>query len=90
METKANYVAVGAFVLACVLGLVVALLWLAGAQYSAEFAYYRTYFSGAVTGLGDGTAVRYNGINVGHVSKLTFDPNDPSRVIVDMEVDPTL
>lgn len=90
METKANYVAVGAFVLASVLGFVIALLWLAGAQYSAEYAYYRTYFSGAVTGLGDGTIVRYNGINVGHVSKLTFDPNDPKRVIVDLQVDPTL
>ena len=90
METKANYVAVGGFVLASVLGLVVALLWLAGAQYSAEFAYYRTYFSGAVTGLGDGTVVRYNGINVGHVSKLTFDPDDPKRVIVDLQIDPTL
>ena len=90
METKANYVAVGAFVLASVLGFLVALLWLAGAQYSAEFAYYRTYFSGAVTGLGDGTVVRYNGINVGHVSKLTFDPDDPKRVIVDLQVDPTL
>ena len=90
METKANYVAVGAFVLASVLGFVIALLWLAGAQYSAEYAYYRTYFSGAVTGLGDGTIVRYNGINVGHVSKLTFDPNDPRRVIVDLQVDPTL
>jgi phospholipid/cholesterol/gamma-HCH transport system substrate-binding protein len=90
METKANYVAVGAFVLACVLGFFVALLWLAGAQYSAEYAYYRTYFTGAVTGLGDGTVVRYNGINVGHVSKLTFDPNDPKRVIVDLQVEPTL
>lgn len=90
METKANYVAVGAFVLSCILGLVVALLWLAGAQYTSEFAYYRTYFTGAVTGLGDGTIVRYNGINVGHVSKLTFDPNDPKRVIVDLQVDPNL
>ena len=27
METKANYVAVGAFVLACVIGLVVTVLW---------------------------------------------------------------
>jgi phospholipid/cholesterol/gamma-HCH transport system substrate-binding protein len=76
--------------MAAVLGLVIALLWLAGAQYSEEFAYYRTYFTGAVTGLGDGTAVRYNGINVGHVSKLTFDPNDPKRVIVDLQIDPTL
>ena len=29
METKANYVAVGAFVLTCMIGLVVTVLWLA-------------------------------------------------------------
>lgn len=90
METKANYVAVGAFVLVGVLGLVVALFWLAGAQYHEEFAYYRTYFSGPVTGLGKGTTVRYNGIDVGHVSTLDFDPDDPKRVIVTMQVSPSL
>ncbi len=90
METRANYVAVGAFVLVCLLGLVVALLWLAGAQYTEEFAYYRTYFSGSVTGLGDGTLVRYNGIQVGRVSKLQFDPNDPKRVIVTLQITPSL
>lgn len=90
METKANYVAVGAFVLVCVFGLVVALLWLAGAQYSQEFAYYRTYFTGGVTGLGDGTVVRYNGIQVGNISKVDFDPDDPKRVIVTLQIKPTL
>jgi phospholipid/cholesterol/gamma-HCH transport system substrate-binding protein len=90
METKANYVAVGAFVLICVLGGVVALLWLAGAQYSEEYAYYRVFFSGAVTGLGDGTTVRYNGIQVGRVSKLTFDPDDPKRVVATLEITPDL
>ncbi len=90
METKANYVAVGAFVMACLLGLIVASLWLAGAQYSQEFAHYQTYFTGSVTGLGTGTTVRYNGIEVGRVSKLKFDPENPKRVIVTMEVDPSL
>lgn len=90
METKANYVAVGAFVLASVLGLLIALLWLAGAQYREEYAYYRTYFSGSVTGLGKGTKVRYDGIDVGVVSDLNFDPADPKRVIVTMQVSPSL
>jgi len=90
METKANYVAVGAFVLISMLGLVIALLWLAGAQYREEYAYYRTYFSGPVTGLGKGTTVRYNGIDVGRVSQLNFDPEDPKRVIVTMQVSPSL
>ena len=90
METKANYVAVGAFVLVCLAALLIALLWLGGSQYTREFAYYRTYFSGSVTGLGDGTLVRYNGIQVGRVSKVEFDPNDPKRVIVTLQINPDL
>ena len=90
METKANYVAVGAFVLACVIGLVVTVLWLAGIQYSQEYAYYQAYFQGPVTGLGKGTSTRYNGIEVGRITDLQFDPNDPQRVIVTMQVQPNL
>jgi phospholipid/cholesterol/gamma-HCH transport system substrate-binding protein len=90
METKANYVAVGAFVLACVIGLVVTVLWLAGIQYSQEYAYYEAYFQGPVTGLGKGTSARYNGIEVGRITDLQFDPNDPQRVIVTMQVQPNL
>jgi phospholipid/cholesterol/gamma-HCH transport system substrate-binding protein len=90
METKANYVAVGVFVLVSIAGLFVALLWLAGSQYTEEFAYYRTDFTGSVTGLGTGTTVRYNGIDVGHVSKLNFNPDDPKKVTVILQIDPAL
>ena len=90
METKANYVAVGGFVLACVIGLVVTVLWLAGTQYSQEYDYYQTFFTGSVTGLGKGTVTRYNGIDVGRVKDLQFDPNNPQRVIVTLQVQPGL
>ena len=90
METKANYVAVGAFVLACVIGLVVTVLWLAGVQYSQEYAYYQANFKGPVTGLGKGTTTRYNGIEVGRITDLEFDPADPQRVIVTVQVQPNL
>ena len=78
------------FVLACVIGLVVSVLWIAGAQYSQEYAYYQTYFEGPVTGLGKGTVTRYNGIDVGRITQLEFDPNDPQRVIVTLQVQPGL
>jgi phospholipid/cholesterol/gamma-HCH transport system substrate-binding protein len=90
METNANYVGVGAFVLVCVIGLVVAIMWLAGVQYSQEYAYYRAYFKGPVTGLGTGTITRFNGIEVGRIKSLAFDPTDPQRVIVTMQVQPDL
>lgn len=90
METRANYVAVGAFVLSCFLGLIIAALWLAGTQYSQEGAHYEVFFTGSVTGLGNGTPVRYNGIDVGRVTALKFDPENPKQVIAFLEVVPTL
>jgi phospholipid/cholesterol/gamma-HCH transport system substrate-binding protein len=90
METKANYVAVGAFVLACVIGLVVTIMWLAGVQYAQEYSYYEANFKGPVTGLGKGTVTRYNGIDVGRIADLHFDPNDPQSVIVLLQVQPNL
>lgn len=90
METRAHYIAVGAFVLSCAIGLVVAILWLAGTQYNQEYAYYQTFFKGPVTGLGKGTITRYNGIEVGRVAELAFDPNDPQSVIVTLQVQPAL
>ena len=90
METRASYVLVGAFVVMCIAGLFVALVWVAGSQYREEYTYYRTYFNGAVTGLGKGNVVRYNGIDVGHIADLAFDQTDPGRVIVTLQIDPTL
>ena len=78
METRASYVLVGSFVMACLLGLTIAMLWLAGSQYRQEFAYYRTVFTGGVIGLGTGTTVRFNGIDVGSIAELAFDPANPS------------
>jgi phospholipid/cholesterol/gamma-HCH transport system substrate-binding protein len=90
METKANYVAVGAFVLTCIIGVVIVILWLTGAQYSQEYAYYEAIFKGPVTGLGRGTVTRYNGIEVGRIAKLEFDPSDPQSVIIILQLQPNL
>src|SRR5579872_2657653 len=90
METKANYVAVGAFVLLCVIGLVVSIMWLAGVQYAQEYSYYTADFKGPVTGLGKGTVTRFNGIEVGRIADLEFNPNDPQAVIVTLQVQPNL
>ena len=86
METKANYVAVGAFVLACMIGLVVTVLWLANTG-SADYAHYLVKVQGSVTGLGKGTLVRYNGIEAGRVMNFAIDPTDPKKVIVAITID---
>ena len=40
--------------------------------------------------MGRGTVTRYNGIEVGRITDLAFDPNDPQRVIVTLQVQPNL
>ncbi|MBV9419122.1 MAG: MCE family protein [Alphaproteobacteria bacterium] len=85
METKANYIAVGAFVLACMFGLVVTVLWLANAG-DEVYSYYRVRVQGSVTGVGKGTLVRYNGIEAGRVVDFMIDPTDPKRVIVSITI----
>jgi phospholipid/cholesterol/gamma-HCH transport system substrate-binding protein len=86
METRADYVIVGGFVVALVVGLIVAAFWFARVEFGQHQAFYDIYFKGAVTGLVQGTVVRYNGIPVGRIDAIQLDPQDPSRVRVTVEI----
>jgi phospholipid/cholesterol/gamma-HCH transport system substrate-binding protein len=80
METKANYVLIGAFtILVAVFGLLFA-LW--AAKYSADksFQEYYVIFNEPVTGLTEGGSVQYNGISVGTIEELSLNPRDPRQV----------
>jgi phospholipid/cholesterol/gamma-HCH transport system substrate-binding protein len=86
METRAHYVAVGAFVLALVFLGFTAVLWLAGTQFAVNYDHYDIFFKGPVTGLSKGAAVDYNGIRVGQVSEIGIDPNNVEQIRVTVEV----
>jgi phospholipid/cholesterol/gamma-HCH transport system substrate-binding protein len=86
METRAGYVVVGGFVVALVVAVLVAALWVARVQLAGQEDLYDIYFTGSVTGLVQGGAVRYNGIPVGRISKIELDPLDPQRVRVTVEI----
>ena len=81
METKANYVLIGAFTLIVATALLLFGLW--AAKYSSERSWqdYQVVFREAVTGLSVGSPVQYNGIAVGSITKLSLAPNDPRQVI---------
>lgn len=86
METKANYILIGAFTLVGILGGFGFLLWLAKVEVDRQYAYYEVLFEN-VSGLGEAGDVRYNGLQVGQVVGLALDPQDPSKVRVRLEVD---
>ena len=86
MEPRANYVATGAFVLLVLAGIVAAALWLSGAQLRIPYAVFETHVSGSVNGLDAGAPVRLNGINVGRVSDIHQDPENPKDVILLLQI----
>ena len=64
METRANYVMVGSFVLVILVGIFVAILWLAHAQFTRQFVNYDIFFTGSVTGLSVGAPVNLSGVDL--------------------------
>ena len=86
METRANYLLVGSFVLILVFGLIGFVIWLAKVEFDTQFARYDIYFSGSVTGVQTGSPVKYRGINVGEVISVKIDPDNVARVLVTIEI----
>jgi phospholipid/cholesterol/gamma-HCH transport system substrate-binding protein len=86
METKANHVLVGAFTLAAVIAGLLFMLWASKSVSDASWHEYEVVFTGAVTGLSEGGAVRFNGIPVGTVRELRIDPEDPGKVLARIRV----
>lgn len=87
METKANYVLIGAFVLLGAAALMLFTLWIAGTPLNRDYSTYDVVFEGPVNGLIEGGEVRFNGIKVGEVTNLSLDRSDPNRVIARIRVD---
>jgi phospholipid/cholesterol/gamma-HCH transport system substrate-binding protein len=87
MEREANYVAVGAFIVLMVAMAVIFVLWYTNAKDRREYDLYEIYFAGSVSGLDRGSPVRYLGVDVGRVRRLSIDPTDASRVAVTAEID---
>jgi phospholipid/cholesterol/gamma-HCH transport system substrate-binding protein len=87
METKANHLLIGTFVLAITLSAFLFILWLSRVQLNSEYAYYDVKYSDGVSGLPLGGEVRYNGVKVGTVDSIRFDPVEPSTVFVTIKVE---
>lgn len=85
METRANYVLIGAVTLLGVLAAFAFFLWYAKISIDRRFDYYDIVFD-SVTGLSQSADVRFNGITVGRVLTIGIDPQDASRVRVQIEV----
>lgn len=86
METKANYVLIGAFTILVSLFLLGFGLW--AAKYSSDKSWreYDVVFHEPVTGLTNGSSVQYNGIAIGTIESLKLAPNDPRAVVARLKL----
>ena len=87
METRANYVIVGIFTITAILAAFGFVYWTAMADSRGETATLRIRIPGSASGLGRGSAVLFNGVKVGDITRVFIDRNNPSDAIADAEID---
>jgi phospholipid/cholesterol/gamma-HCH transport system substrate-binding protein len=86
METRSNYIMVGAVTVALLAGVLLFIVWLAGLS-NKETKCFDIYFGHGVGGLNKGSNVSFSGVPVGQVSKISLLPNRPEFVWVRISVD---
>ena len=89
METRANYILIGAFMVAILIGAFGFVYWLAVTAESRQNVELKILYPGPVTGLPVGGQVLFNGIKVGDVKSLDFAPDDPTKVVATVGIKPT-
>ncbi|WP_052512766.1 MlaD family protein [Limimaricola cinnabarinus] len=86
METKANYILIGAFTLVGIAGILALLFWFARVELDRQFAIYEIEFT-TVLGLGRASEVRFGGLLVGQVTDLRLSPGGTGAILVEIQVD---
>lgn len=87
MEPRAHHVLIGLFTLVFLASAMVFALWLGKTSTDRDYAWYEVVFDRGVSGLSEGSPVKYSGIEVGDVSELSLDPEDPRNVRALIRVD---
>lgn len=85
METRANYVIVGAFTILAILAGLGFFVWLAKVQINRTYTQYDILFD-QVAGLAQSSPVRFNGVDVGKVLSIALDHVSDGQVRVRIEV----
>jgi phospholipid/cholesterol/gamma-HCH transport system substrate-binding protein len=80
METKANYLMIGGFVLGVLALAFIFVFWMS--NFAGGGKRYTIVFESSVAGLTTGSSVGFNGIRVGEVQSFQLDPEDARKVQV--------
>ncbi|NOL50313.1 MlaD family protein [Pelistega europaea] len=86
MEPKARHILIGLFTVSVVVGAMLFGLWLTHLSVFQDSYRYKVHFRESVSGLSRGSAVLFNGMNVGEVVDLWLDKQDPRYVFAEIAV----
>jgi phospholipid/cholesterol/gamma-HCH transport system substrate-binding protein len=89
METRANFLLIGLFVLGVIASGFLFVYWLVRGTDTTTRREVVVIFPSSVPGLVAGASVTFNGIRIGEVTRLSFAPDDPNRVLAVAQVDAT-
>ncbi|MGI9350229.1 MAG: ABC-type transport auxiliary lipoprotein family protein [Rhizobiaceae bacterium] len=87
MEFNARYTLIGTFSVLVILAIFSFLYWLSNAGGFGTRAEYQVRFSVPVSGIAEGGNVLFNGLKVGEISKVAFDPEKPSDILAFISVE---
>jgi phospholipid/cholesterol/gamma-HCH transport system substrate-binding protein len=85
METDKNYFLVGLFVITMILAGIGFTLWLTSGG-KGDYNNYRIRFAESVSGLHKEGAVKFRGVDIGSVEKISIDAKDSKLIQVDIRV----
>ncbi len=87
MDRQARFVLMGSFVLAFAIAIFGSIYWLHGIGTFGTTAVYTIRFQGVAPAVGIGASVLFNGVRVGEVANIKFNPADPSQVLATIVID---
>ncbi len=88
MITRSQRIRLGIFIALAMTALIVSIgVIVAPALLEERDVYYIAFEDVSITGLQEGSGVKYQGIQVGFVSDVSIDPNDIRRIIVEISLE---
>jgi phospholipid/cholesterol/gamma-HCH transport system substrate-binding protein len=87
MESQKHYAMVGAFIVVTGASFIGVSLWLAFGDITKGFRTYLAYMEESVSGLYVDAPVRYQGVEVGRVTELDLDTENPQRVRITLAIE---
>lgn len=86
MESRVNYGLVGLFVLCLGAAAIFIPLWLSSGLNRAKYTTYLVFMNEAVDGLSPNAPVKYNGVDVGHVTSVQLNLKNTQQVEIFLDI----